>query len=165
MLRTMIGLFSTENNVGNTTAEKLVEHFTTIENIKSATKEALLEAPEIGEKIAESVLEYFNDEANNEFIQKLASHGLQLEGTPKPAPLSTSLEGKSFVISGVFEKYGRDEIKDIIKENGGKLLSSVTGKLDYLVAGDKIGPSKLEKAEKLGVTIISENTLESMLDK
>lgn len=149
--------------IGNTTAEKLVEHFTTIENINAATKEELLEAPEIGEKIAESIIEYFSDEVNNEFIHNLQQHGLKLKGEPKQAPLSTSLEGKSFVISGVFENYSRDEIKDLVKENGGKLLSSVSGKLDFLVAGDKIGPSKLEKAEKLGVTIINEGTLESML--
>lgn len=149
--------------IGSTTAEKLVEHFATIENIKAATKEELLEAPEIGEKIAESITEYFSDENNVHFINKLASYGLQLKGEEKQAPLSTSLEGKSFVISGVFEKYSRDEIKDLIKENGGKLLSSVSGKLDFLVAGDKIGPSKLEKAEKLGVKIINEATLEAML--
>ncbi len=151
--------------VGATTAEKLCQHFGNIDAIASANKETLEEAPEIGEKIALSLLDYFKDDENQLFIKELKTHGLSMAITELEAPVSAILKDLSFVISGAFEKYSRDEIKELIKKNGGKLLSSISGKLNYLVAGDKIGPSKLEKATKLGINIISEQDLDTMINK
>ncbi|MBX2898746.1 MAG: NAD-dependent DNA ligase LigA [Cyclobacteriaceae bacterium] len=150
--------------VGKTVAEKLARHFKTMQNLKQASYEALLEAPEVGEKIAQSVVEYFADKANLREVERLERAGLRFESDQKePELVSTVLAEKSFVISGVFQNYERDQLKDIIIAHGGKVLSSVSGKLDYLLAGDNMGPSKREKAEKLGVKIISEADFESML--
>lgn len=152
--------------VGNTVAQKLARHFKSIEKLRTATVEQLLEAPEVGDKIAYSVEAFFKDSANNKEINRLIQAGLNFVSDEKePEKVSDSLGGKSFVISGTFEKYERDELKDIIIANGGKVLSGVSGKLDYLLGGDGIGPSKLEKAEKLGVKIISEKEFEKMLSK
>ncbi|MBX2966431.1 MAG: NAD-dependent DNA ligase LigA [Cyclobacteriaceae bacterium] len=143
--------------VGKTVAEKLARHFKNVDNLMAASYEQLLEAPEVGEKIAQSILLFFSNPENREEIERLRQAGLQLEAVIKEVVLNSNvLEGKSFVVSGVFEKYERDELKDIILENGGKVLSSISGKLDYLLAGDNMGPAKREKAEKLGVPIISE---------
>lgn len=150
--------------VGKTVAEKLARYFKTIDNLASATYEQLLEAPEVGEKIAQSVLEFFKEKENQKEIERLKAAGLQFESAFKePEKVSNSLDGKSFVISGTFQRYERDQLKDVIIAHGGKVLSSVSGKLDYLVAGDNMGPAKREKAEKLGVKIISEDEFEQML--
>ncbi|MCW5912631.1 MAG: NAD-dependent DNA ligase LigA [Cyclobacteriaceae bacterium] len=150
--------------VGKTVAEKLARHFKTMDNLKQASYEALLEAPEVGEKIAQSVVEYFKDAGNLHEVERLGKAGLQLESTQKePERVSAVLGDKSFVISGVFQNYERDQLKDIIIAHGGRVLSSVSGKLDYLLAGDNMGPAKREKAEKLGVKIISEPEFEAML--
>ncbi|GIL24102.1 MAG: DNA ligase [Bacteroidota bacterium] len=150
--------------VGKTVAEKLARHFKTITNLRQATYEALLEAPEVGEKIAQSVVAYFNDIDNQHEIDRLIAAGLQFESNQKDPELVSSVLGdKSFVISGVFKNYERDQLKDIILAHGGKVLSSVSGKLDYLLAGENMGPAKREKAEKLGVKIISESEFEMML--
>lgn len=152
--------------VGKTVAEKLARHFKHIDNIISATYEQLVEAPEIGEKIAQSVKEFCNNPENIHEIQRLKKAGLNFAVVEKEVVVESNvLENKSFVISGVFQQYERDELKDIILKNGGKVLSSVSGKLDYLLAGDNMGPAKREKAEKLGVTIISEEEFNSMLKK
>jgi len=150
--------------VGKTVAEKLARYFKSIEKIAQATQEELLAAPEIGEKIAQSVYQFFrNPESQNE-IARLRTAGLQLESTTQdPEKESDALGNKSFVISGTFQNYERDQLHDIILKNGGRILSSVSGKLDYLVAGDNMGPSKREKAEKLGVKIISEQDFEKLL--
>jgi DNA ligase (NAD+) len=143
--------------VGKTVAEKLARHFKTIDRLMEATYEQLLEAPEVGEKIAQSVILFFSNPENREEVERLRKGGLNLEAVIQEVVLDSNvLEGKSFVISGVFEKYERDDLKDIILKNGGKVLSSISGKLDYLLAGDNMGPAKREKAEKLGVPIISE---------
>lgn len=143
--------------VGKTVAEKLARHFKNIDKLMNATYEELLEAPEVGEKIAQSVIQFFSNPENREEVERLRQAGLHLEAVIQEIALESNvLEGKSFVISGVFENYERDELKDIIIKNGGKVLSSISGKLDYLVAGDNMGPAKREKAEKLGVPIISE---------
>ncbi|MBX2969326.1 MAG: NAD-dependent DNA ligase LigA [Cyclobacteriaceae bacterium] len=143
--------------VGKTVAEKLARHFKTIDRLMDASYEQLLEAPEVGEKIAQSVILFFSNPENREEVERLRQAGLHLEAVIKEVVLDSHvLEGKSFVISGVFEKYERDDLKDIILKNGGKVLSSISGKLDYLLAGDNMGPAKREKAEKLGVPIISE---------
>jgi DNA ligase (NAD+) len=150
--------------VGKTVAEKLARYFKNIDNLAKASLEELLQAPEVGEKIAESVFEFFRKKESQQEIQRLKKAGLQFESTMKePEKESDALGSKSFVISGTFEKYERDELQDIILKNGGRVLSGVSGKLDYLLAGDNMGPSKREKAEKLGVKIISENEFEKML--
>jgi len=152
--------------VGNTVAQKLARHFKSMDNLEKATLEQLLEAPEVGERIAESVKEFFEDAGNRKEIQRLGKSGLNFVSDEKePEKVSDNLGGKSFVISGTFEKYERDELKDIIIANGGKVLSGVSGKLDYLLAGENMGPSKLEKAEKLGVKVVSEKEFEKMLSK
>jgi DNA ligase (NAD+) len=151
--------------VGKTVAEKLARYFKTIDNLAHATYEQLLEAPEVGEKIAQSVFDYFRNKESQKEIERLKAAGLQFESSFKePEKVSNSLDGKSFVISGTFQHYERDELKDVIIAHGGKVLSSVSGKLDYLVAGENMGPAKREKAEKLGVTIISEEEFERLIN-
>ena len=149
--------------VGATVAEKLAEHFGSLENIAKASFEELIQAPEIGEKIARSVLAYFADQENQAFLEKLEKAGLQLAMTGGPAAESEALAGLSFVISGVFSQFSREELQDKIKANGGKLVSSVSAKVNYLLAGENMGPAKLEKASKLGVKILSEQEFLDML--
>ncbi len=150
--------------VGSTVAEKLAIHFKNIDNIIQASFEELIEAPEIGDKIAQSIIEHFKDAINIEIIENLKVAGLQFAiiETEKVVE-SNKLEGLSFVISGVFTQFDRDELKDKIIANGGKVLSGVSAKLNYLLAGENMGPSKLEKAEKLGVKIVSEQDFLSMI--
>jgi DNA ligase (NAD+) len=153
--------------VGKTVAEKLARYFKSIDELAeaSATVEKLLAAPEVGEKIAQSVHLFFSNPENQEEIKRLKAAGLQFTSTAKePEKLSEVLANKSFVISGTFERYERDQLQEIIIQNGGRILSGVSGKLDYLVAGDNMGPSKREKAEKLGVKIISEQDFEKLLN-
>ncbi len=150
--------------VGKTVAEKLAKHFKTIDNLSNATYEQLIETPEVGEKIAQSVFNFFRDKESQREIARLKKAGLQFESTFKePEKMSNALDGKSFVISGTFQNYERDQLKDIIIAHGGKVLSSVSGKLDYLLAGENMGPAKREKAEGLGVKIISEQEFEAMI--
>ncbi|MET3979235.1 DNA ligase (NAD+) [Mucilaginibacter sp. UYP25] len=150
--------------VGETVAKKLVAHFKTIDNLMAATAEELTAAEEIGGRIAESITEYFADEQHREEIKKLRTSGLQFVAEEKQVNLaSEKFSGQSFIISGVFEKYSRDELKDIIEQNGGKILSSISAKLNYLVAGENMGPAKLEKANKLNIPIISDEELLAML--
>lgn len=151
-------------HVGKTVAEKLARHFKTMDAIIKASKEELLEAPEVGEIIADSVVAFFKDKDNRKEVERLQKAGLNFESSYKEAEkVSDALGGKSFVVSGTFQHYERDEIKDVIIAHGGKVLSGVSGKLDYLVAGDNMGPAKREKAEKLGVPIISEDEFRKML--
>jgi DNA ligase (NAD+) len=150
--------------VGETVAKKLVAHFKTIDNLMAATVEELIAAEEIGGRIAQSITEYFNDENHKQEIEKLKTSGLQFVAEEKEVTFaSDKLSGQSFIISGVFEKYSRDELKDLIEQNGGKILSSISAKLNYLVAGDNMGPAKLEKANKLNIPIISDEELLAMI--
>lgn len=149
--------------VGKTVAEKLARHFASMEKLQTATLEQLLEAPEVGEKIAQSVVQFFQDRRNREEVARLRKAGLHLEVEQRVAPVSQILGNKSFVISGVFRNYEREQLQDLILANGGRVLSSVSGKLDYLLAGENMGPAKREKAEKLGVQIISEEDFERLL--
>lgn len=150
--------------VGRTVAEKLAKYFKTIDKLSKASLEELLQAPEIGGKIAQSVFDFFRNPENKREIERLRKAGLRLETDAKePEKESDVLGNKSFVISGTFERYEREELQDIILKNGGRILSGVSGKLDYLLAGDNMGPSKLEKAQKLGVKILSEAEFEKML--
>lgn len=152
--------------VGKTVAEKLARHFKNIDALVSASYEQLLEAPEIGEKIAQSVVDFFKDKENIIEITRLKKAGLQFESTQQePTIISDVLQGKSFVVSGVFQNYEREQLKEIIASHGGKVLSSVSAKLDYLLAGENMGPAKREKAEKLGVKIISEGEFQTMLNQ
>ncbi len=150
--------------VGETVAKKLAAHFKNIDRIASATFDELNAAEEIGERIALSIIEYFSDEKHKQEIEKLKTQGLQFVTIEKEVKLaSEKLSGQSFIISGVFEKYSRDELKDIIEQNGGKIVSSISAKLNFLVAGDNMGPAKLEKAQKLNIPIISDAELFKML--
>jgi DNA ligase (NAD+) len=150
--------------VGKTVAEKLARYFKTIDNLAAASFEDLRNAPEVGEKIAQSVYDYFRHPENLHEIERLKRAGLQFTSDAKePEKESDVLQNKSFVISGTFVNYERDQLQELIIKNGGRILSGVSGKLDYLVAGDNMGPSKREKAEKLGVRIISEAELEKLL--
>ena len=152
--------------VGQTVAEKLARHFKNIDNLRQASFEELIAVPEIGERIAESVLEFFTEPENVKLVEDLRSSGLNFIIEEKElVPESNVLAGKSFVISGVFENFERDDLKSLIKNKGGKVSSSVSGKVDYLVAGENMGPAKKEKAEKLGVIIISINEFLSMIEE
>ncbi len=151
-------------HVGKTVAEKLAWHFQSIENISKANKEELLKAPDVGEKIAESVIQFFKDDKNKLEIQRLRDAGLVMETKQTSYEASSNLlGGKSFLISGLFKHYEREQLQELIQQNGGRIVSSVSGKLDYLVAGENMGPSKKEKAEKLGVKIIDEDAITQML--
>lgn len=150
--------------VGETVAKKLAAGVKNIDNLSRATIDELIAIDEIGQRIAESIVEYFAKKEHLEQVQLLKLAGLQFEIEEKVIELaSDKLIGKTFVISGVFENYGREELKDIIEANGGKILSGISGKLNYLVAGDNMGPSKLEKATKLNIPIISDAELLEMI--
>lgn len=150
--------------VGKTVAEKLAGYFKSVDGLSTATYEQLLQAPEVGEKIAQSVVNYFAEKENQREVQRLKEAGLQMESNQtEPEKISNSLGDHSFVISGTFENYERDQLKDIIIANGGRVLSGVSAKLDYLLAGENMGPAKLEKASKLGVKIIGIAEFEAML--
>ncbi len=148
--------------VGETVAKTLAVEFGSIDAIGSASVEKLITVNEIGERIAESVVSYFTDHENIDCIQHLKEHGLQFQ-TNKEDQKGTALSGKSLIISGVFSQHSREEIKDIIEQNGGKNVSSISGNTDFLVAGKNIGPGKLEQAHKHGIPIISETELLQMI--
>ena len=150
--------------VGQTVAEKLANHFKNMEQLMLANYDQLISVPEIGDRIAESLIDYFQNPTNLALIEKLKKHGLQFEIANTTLIEGGLLENQTFVVSGVFEHFSRDELKATIKENGGKVVSSISGKLSYLVAGDKMGPSKLEKAQKLNIEIISENDFLNMIN-
>ena len=141
--------------VGETTAKYLAAHFRSLEALMTASQEALCEADEVGEKIADAILEYFADTQNQRIIERLKQAGLQFE-LEETAKTSETLSGKNFVISGKFIDHSRDELKALIESHGGRNLAAVSGNVDFLVAGDKMGPAKLKKAEQLGIKIISE---------
>jgi len=149
--------------VGETIAKKLAKHFKTIQNLSKATKEELLDIDDIGERIADSVVLYFSNPEHLELVERLANKGLQLKIQENlQAQKSTIFEGKTFVVSGVFSK-PRDEIKNLIEQHGGKNTSGISAQTSYLLAGDKMGPEKLKKAEKLKIPIISENEFQAMI--
>jgi DNA ligase (NAD+) len=151
--------------VGETVAKKLAKHYKTIDALQKATIIELVLVDEIGERIAQSVVDFFNNEANIQIINQLKIHGVQFEIVETINPnATTKLAGKVFVVSGVFELYSRDELKKAIEDNGGKVGSSITSKTDYVIAGDNMGPAKLEKANKLKVTILSENEFTQILN-
>ena len=148
--------------VGETTAKYLAAHFQSMDAVMGATREELIEAEEVGTKIADSIVDYFADEQNRAIIEHLRSAGLQFVAEQK-STLSDSLAGLTFVISGSFANHSRDELKAMIEAHGGKNLAAVSSNTNFLLAGDKIGPAKLQKATKLGVKIISEQEFIEMV--
>ena len=151
--------------LGETGAKKLARHFRSIDKIRNSVFEELIAVPEIGERIASSILDYFNDEQNNIIVNRLIEAGLNFKTeTTTPAEQgSQPLDGKSFVVSGVFENYSRNQIKELIEQNGGKNVSSLSSKTDFLLAGEKMGPEKKKKAEELKIPIISEDDFKKMI--
>ena len=143
--------------VGETVAKKLATHYKTIDTLAVAPLLEMITVDEIGERIAQSVIDFFSNATNRVLIDRLKQHGIQFVLEEKEQiVLSNTLAGKTIVVSGVFTQVSRDELKQMIEEHGGKNGSSITSKTDYVVAGDKMGPAKLEKASKLGITILSE---------
>ena len=150
--------------VGETVAKKLARYFKSIEALKEASFEDLIHVEEIGEKIAESLVEFFSEADNIRIIERLGEFGLQMSISEEIlAEQSDVLKGMRFVVSGVFEQLSRDELKGLIEKNGGKVASSISSKTDYLVAGNNMGPSKRVKAETLGIPIISEQDFLQMV--
>ncbi|CAM1349207.1 NAD-dependent DNA ligase LigA [Tenacibaculum crassostreae] len=151
--------------VGETVAKKLAKHFKSIDNLMTADFETLVSVDEIGDRIAQSILDFSNDLGNIQLINRLKSYGMQLEVSAESLEGQTDkLAGKVFVVSGVFHQMSRNELKKAIEDNGGKVSSSISKKTSYVVAGDNMGPSKLEKAESLGVPIISEQDFIEMIN-
>lgn len=150
--------------VGETVAKKLAKHYKSIDAIAQASIMDLILVDEIGDKIAQSVVQFFENQENIRIIDRLKSFGVQLESGDDDVLLSEKLKGKTFVVSGVFEIYSRDELKKAIEDNGGKVGSSISSKTDYVIAGDNMGPSKLEKANQLKIAIITELDFKQMID-
>ena len=148
--------------VGETVAKKLAYAFGTMDTLQIATFEELLAVDEIGERIANSLISFFKNQESLQLIARLKLHGLNME-VEKRALDSTVLEGKTLVVSGVFDSFSRDELKHLIDVNGGKNTGSVSAKTDFLVAGEGMGPSKLKKATDLGVTILSEEEFKNLI--
>src|SRR5690606_15449360 len=152
--------------VGETVAKKLARHYKSIAAISEASEEELTRVDEIGERIAQSVRAFFSVEENRVMVQRLKNYGLQLEVAAEDFAHHTNvLNGSTFVISGVFLKVSRDELKTLIEENGGKVSGSISSKTNYLVAGENMGPSKLAKAQGLGTNILSEDEFLKMIGK
>lgn len=151
--------------VGETTAKTLARAFRSIDALSKATLEELVGVDEIGAKIAQSILQYFSDERNVELIEKLRGEGVQMEMEELDMEGYTDkLEGKSIVISGVFTHHSRDEYKELIEKNGGKNVGSISKKTSFILAGDNMGPSKLEKAQKLGIPIMNEDEFLALIE-
>lgn len=151
--------------VGETVAKTLVKKLHTLANIQIQTKEQLVEIDEIGDRIAESVVEWFSNEEHIRFIQQLKNYGLQLSiSEDKLEGQTNKLEGLNIIISGTFEKHSRDELKKLIEQNGGKNVGSISKKTNYMLAGNNVGPSKLEKVNKLGIPMISEDEFLKMIE-
>ena len=148
--------------VGETTAKYLAAHFRTMDALAAASVAELVEADEVGAKIADSIVAFFADERNRSILERLSAAGVQMK-TVEADRLSDALFGLSFVISGTFDRHSRDQLKALIELHGGRNLSAVSSNTDYLLAGHKIGPAKLAKANKLGVKIIDEAAFEAML--
>jgi DNA ligase (NAD+) len=149
--------------VGKVTADTLADYFGSMAKMQQASKEEIASIYGIGEKVAESLYDFFQNPENQILIARLARHGLQMRSVQKVLH-SDILAGKSFVVSGTFAQYGREEIKEIIKNNGGKVISGISKKVDYLLAGDRASDSKLKKAQELKVAILSESDFNALLN-
>jgi DNA ligase (NAD+) len=152
--------------VGETAAKTLARYFKTIDAMKEATLEQLLEVNGIGAAIAESILRFFREEKNVRLLERLERAGLQMRLSEEQLTQhSDRLEGESIVISGVFQHHSRDEYKALIEQHGGKNVGSISGKTSFILAGENMGPSKLQKAEKLGVAIVNEDEFLKMISE
>ena len=150
--------------VGETSGKLLARHFKNIDALMNATLDELLEIDGIGEVMAKSIITYFHNEENMQIVERLRSYGLQMAlSREQMENASDLLQGKSIVISGVFQHHSRDEYKMMIEQNGGKNVGSISGKTSFVLAGDNMGPSKLQKAEKLGIRIVSEDEFLEMI--
>jgi len=150
--------------VGATVAKKLAQGLESIERIENATYDDLVSVDEIGEIIANSVIRFFKKEENREFVNRLKAYGLKFEmSNDKVEQMGDALQGLSVIISGTFERHSRDELKVLIEQYGGKNVTSISSKTDYLLAGANIGPSKLDKAKKLNIKFLSEEEFEQMI--
>lgn len=152
--------------VGETVAKKLAKHYKNIDALSQASLMDLILVDEIGERIAKSVIEFFENEENRKIIERLKNYGVQFQIEERINPDATDkFAGKTFVVSGVFSQFSRDELKKAIEDNGGKVGSSISAKTDFVVAGDNMGPAKLEKATKLNITILSEDDFINKLNE
>ena len=150
--------------VGETSAKLLARHFKSLDALMAAGIEELQEVEGIGEVMAKSIITYFHDDKNREIVERLRNYGLQMElSEDQTAATSDILSGQSVVISGVFAHHSRDEYKALIEQNGGKNVGSISSKTSFILAGENMGPSKLQKAEKLGIKIMSEDEFLSLL--
>ena len=143
--------------IGETSARLLARHFKSMDALMTATMEDLQEVEGIGEVMAKSIIDYFHNEQNRQIVERLRSYGLQFALSTLNSQLSTRLEGQSVVISGVFQHHSRDEYKLLIEQHGGKNVGSISNKTSFILAGENMGPSKLEKARKLGIRIVNED--------
>ncbi len=151
--------------VGETVAKKLAKYYKNIDSLQHATLLDLMLVDEIGERIAASVVSFFENIENKEIINRLKAHGIQFEIKEKVNLNATNkLKGQIFVVSGVFSNFSREELKQLIEDNGGKVGSSISSKTNYVVAGENMGPAKLDKANQLGISILSENEFVSLLE-
>ena len=151
--------------VGETSARLLARHFKSMDALMAAGLDELQEVEGIGEVMAKSIISYFHNEQNREIVERLRGYGLQFElSQEQTAAQSDKLAGQSVVISGVFQHHSRDEYKLMIEQNGGKNVGSISSKTSFILAGENMGPSKLQKAEKLGIRIVSEDEFLEMLN-
>ena len=153
-------------HVGQTVAKKLAWHYKSVDALAEAAVAELVNVDDIGIKIAESIVRYFDDTENRKRLERLRAYGVQLV-LAEQSKLETRpaiFEGKSFVVSGVFANYSREGLKDLIALYGGKVVGSISAKTSYVVAGDQMGPSKRQKAENLGVSLLSENDFTGMIN-
>ena len=151
-------------HVGETTAKKIARKVKSLDVLVNATKEELLEIDEVGGTIADSIFDYFSNEQHRQIISRLKAAGLQFQLSEEQQQAgSDKLAGLSFVISGVFNKYSRDQLKDLIEFHGGKNSGSISKKTSYVLAGENMGPEKLKKAQSAGVKLISEADFEKMI--
>lgn len=148
--------------VGEVTAKKLARHFATVDRLANASKEELMEVEDVGDRVADSIIQYFNDTENLEMVMRLRAAGLRFEMGEEAKPASDKLAGMSIVVSGVFT-IPRDEVKSLIEQHGGKNVSSISKNTTYVLAGEKMGPEKRKKAENLGVPILSEEDFWQMI--
>ena len=149
--------------VGEVTAKKLARHFETMDAVANAPKEELMTVEDVGERVADSIIDYFNNTENLEILMRLRNAGLQFEiNRDQNQPVSQKLAGKSIVVSGVFT-VPRDTIKELVEQNGGKNVSSISKNTSFVLAGEKMGPEKRKKAENLGIPIISEQEFMTMI--
>ena len=151
--------------VGETSARLLARYFKTMDALQNASMQQLMEVEGVGEVIAKSVIAYFHNPVNQDIVERLRSYGLQMQLSEEQiSGASDKLAGKSIVISGVFAKHSRDEYKALIEQHGGKNVGSISGKTSFILAGDNMGPSKLQKAEKLGIPLVNEDDFLDMIE-